>query len=125
MLMDDKILEAFEFGKIQECKNIKLKLDKHGISWDEFLKWVDEKVNNVMPIKANIPAASDSEPVLKRKCPDCQAWLRLARVNHHPALMVGGDSKCQWICKYCPWEEFSDKPVMEEAKPYLDYGGNI
>lgn len=101
--MDDKILEAFNFGTIQDCKNLKLKLDEHGITWDEFLSWVDDKAmfNRL-----------DNIPMIK-PCPDCEKPLRLFPVNTEPWNMIDESLKSQWIC-ICGYETFSEKTVMEE-----------
>ena len=113
--MDDKILEAFKFGTIQDCLNIQLKLDEYSISWDEFTAWVGSagRRNEVRKIPT-IP-----ELRLKRRCPKCKAWLQLSEVNHHPKLMVGGDFKSQWFCKHCDWVEYSNQDIETVAKPYI------
>lgn len=118
--MEDKILEAFEFGKIQECRNIILKLREHGISTEEFFDWIDDMAKRVEPIAMpKIPNVQHS--VLARHCPECaKAYLILNEVNNHPALMVGGDYKCQWLCPLCGWEEYSETRIEAEAFPYVE-----
>lgn len=116
--MDDRILEAFEFGNIQECINIKLVLDKNNISWEEFLEWVKDMSGRVLPSR-KVPFPPDF--ILRRRCPNCKSsWLRLEEVNKHPRLMVGGDLKCQWYCRVCDWDEFSAKDIVDEARPYVE-----
>ncbi len=119
----DKILEAFEFGKIQECVNIKLKLDEHDISWEEFLEWVEKRAKEPMPVRDPREVPYPPNAVLKRLCPGCEKhYLDLSEVNNdNPGMMVGGTSKCQWFCLWCAWEEYSDKDVKEEAEPYITY----
>jgi hypothetical protein len=117
--MDDKIVEAFEFGKLQECKNIKLKLDEHNVSWEEFFEWLDEAATRIkMTPRRVIPDIP--RKVLKRKCPKCKSWLTLNTVNNHPGLMVGGDWKCQWFCMHCEWEQLSKEEIIKEAQPYIE-----
>ena len=115
--MDDRVLDAFDFGKIQECVNIKLKLDEYGVSWEDFLSWIEDK-------KKLLHAGSPKE-FLKRPCPECgKSWLLLGKVNHAPAYMlegrIEGDYNCQWYCPSCAWEEFSVKQIKDEAAPYLE-----
>lgn len=105
--MDDKILEAFSFASIQDCKNIKFVLDEHGISWDEFLDWVSEKARRLK-----------EQQVLtrvRRPCPDCKRPMRLATVNSNMADQVGGDYKSQWYCS-CGKDIFSKLTLQEELK---------
>ncbi len=117
--MDDRILEAFAFGKIQECKNIKLKLDEHNISWDEFLEWVEDMSKRVIPApNPRIPATP--ETVLKRKCPECDNYVGLFEVNNHPSTMVDEGYKTQWSCKWCGWDEYSRNNILQEAEPYIE-----
>ena len=119
--MNDEILEAFDFGKIQECRNIKLKLDEHGISWEEFLHWVQATEKRLNPNPRKVPRVP--APLLKRACPGCnKAWLQLNEVNHHPRYMVGDGLKCQWSCLNCGWEEYSEKDIKDEAAQYIDMG---
>ena len=117
--MDDKILEMFEFGKIQECKNIKAKLDENGISWDEFLLWIDEAAKRIKPSpKKRIPDLP--RKVLKRPCPDCGNWLSLFEVNTCPGCVVDDVSKSQWRCPKCEWEEYSTNIIEVEAEPFIE-----
>lgn len=116
--MDDKILEAFEFGKIQECLNIKLKLNEYGISWEEFEYWVKDVSKRIQPTRQNrIPDIPKKR--LERHCPDCDGWLNLQEVNNNPATMVGGDYKSHWYCLACEWEEYSVRDIVDEAKPFI------
>lgn len=117
--MDDRVLEAFTFGSIQECLNIKLKLDEFGISWEEFIEWVRDKSKRHMPVqKKTIP--EPYRKVLKRRCPECKSWLHLYEVNTHPANMVGEAFTCQWYCSACGWEKYSRQDIVDEAKPYVE-----
>ena len=117
--MNDKILQAFNFGTIQDCANIKIMLDKNNITWEEFLSWVQKKRQDyVPPIPQKIPLSP--RYVLKRRCPKCKTWLEIGEVNHKPCAMVGNNFKCQWICRRCFWDEFSFKDIVEEATPYIE-----
>ncbi len=116
--MDDKILEAFKFGTIQDCRNIQLKLEEHNISWDEFTTWVDGAANQQGGRR--IPAVPELR--LERRCPNCDSWLQLEEVNHHPKLMVGDDLESHWFCRYCPWEEYSKEKIEDEARSYIVEG---
>ncbi|GAF77586.1 unnamed protein product [marine sediment metagenome] len=115
--MDDKVLEAFSFGRIQECKNIKSKLDEHGISWEEFVEWIDDKVKRIKP-KPKVGTSPNLRQILKRACPECSAYVRIGTVNNHPATMVGEDWKTQWWCG-CGWVEYSLLEIHDEVKQYL------
>lgn len=116
--MDDKIMEVFEFGRIQECVNIKLKLDEHGISWDEFVEWVKDAAKRHVPAPRNILPPIDHS-VLSRECPDCKQFLYLDEVNNNTATQVGGNFKCQWLCYKCGWEELSELEIQIAAQPYI------
>ncbi len=121
--MDGRILNVFRFGVIQDCLNIKLKLDEYNIPWEEFEEWVKEMAKTYRPISPPSnpqPLIPNPPPqVLKRACPECGKWVRIFRVNHKPNVMVGGDFKSQWRCS-CGWEEFTSNEVMDEAKPYME-----
>jgi predicted nucleic-acid-binding Zn-ribbon protein len=117
--MDDKILEAFSFGRIQDCRNIKAKLDEYNISWDEFIDWADNRAKLIESIpRPKVP--NPPRMVLKRKCPECGSWLKLGEVNHSPCAMVDGGYHSQWLCPKCEWEEFTNKELEKEAEPFLE-----
>ena len=87
------------------------------VAWKDVEKWHKRRRGIISGRNRRIVSKGN----LKRKCPGCKkAWLTLGRVNHHPAVMVGGDSKCQWFCSLCPWEEYSKKDIIDESKPYLN-----
>ena len=102
--MDEKIVEAFQFGVLQECKNLILKLDEHKVPWGEFLLWLEDK--KMFKRLGNNP--------MIRPCPDCEKPLRLSPVNTEPWNMVGEGLKSQWFC-VCGYSKYSDQTVMEEV----------
>ncbi len=57
--MEDKILEAFDFGPIQSCKQIEEKLDENNVSWEEFLEWVEEKEKSLQGRRSQEGSALD------------------------------------------------------------------
>ena len=119
-MINDKILEAFSFGVLQDCKNVKQLLDEHGIEWEEFLEWLEDKKKRVVSVPRSAERMRPARAVLHRLCPGCKEnFLRLSQVNHRPEAMIGGKWKSQWRCFFCEWEELSEGKVNEEAKPYI------
>lgn len=121
--MDDKILNVFRFGVIQDCLNIKRKLDKYDISWEEFEAWVTEKAKTYIPpsvVKEEHRIPNIPMSVLKRHCPECKGWLKLYEVNKTASTKVDKELKSQWFCRICGWEEFSTKDIVEEALPFVE-----
>jgi hypothetical protein len=120
--MEDKILEAFSFGKIQECANIKAKLDEHNISWEEFLEWIPNMAKRLSPDPIPPKVPNPPNAVLRRICPQCEKhWLALWEVNTFPGNMVGEGFECMWYCSMCDFEEYSKTEVKLEAEPYIVY----
>ena len=114
-LMDDKILEAFSFGRVQECKSIMLKLNEHGISQEEFVEWVDNHTNR----EIKVPKEPRQEP--RRKCPNCGKPLVIRPVNNSTATIIEHypELKSVWVCDACKFDEYSEKSIADESKPYL------
>lgn len=106
----DKTLDAFILRDLQTFKVILQTLSVDGWEIKDAIKEVDRRTREYdAPIR-----------VLQRRCPQCEdQWLTLGLVNHHPAGMIGGDWKCQWLCPMCEYEELSAKDIEEEAKPYI------
>jgi hypothetical protein len=111
--MDEKIVEAFTFGTLQDCKNLKEKLDDSGVSWEEFLLWIEEK-------KKKFGEEKSRPPIVMRKCPDCSRPLTLSRVNEDPSLIVDGDYYSLWHCIDADWgfEEYNKETFEEQLQKY-------
>ena len=107
--MDDKVLEAFSFGRIQECGNIVRKLNEHGIPWEEFIDWVDTKTQSM---------TTQCQQQTSRVCPECGGWLSISDVNATKCSQVDGDWKSMWYCDNCAWNELSEVSSMEEKQKY-------
>lgn len=119
-----KVLEAFRFGTLQECRSVILKLEGNGISHDEFFKWLGEEGKRIEPLREFPPQPEIPHPPrrqLRRRCPECGAWMRVFSVNDKPGNMVGGAWRSQWLCtnRKCYWDEYSIKSVREEAESYI------
>lgn len=112
--MDEKVVQAWTFGTLQDCKNLREKLDAEGISWEEFLSWVEEKKRQLEE-GSNVVAE-----IIIRACPDCSRALTLSRVNEDPSLMVDGDYNSLWHCidPDCGWEEYKKETFEEELQKY-------
>ena len=107
--MEDKILEAFKFGTLQECLSIKRKLDEHNISWDEFTDWMKDTSHRLRPIHG--------EAVIAKVCPECKSLMRLFQVNTpNKSTEVGGDFKSQWQCIGCGYDIFNKSTTQEELE---------
>jgi hypothetical protein len=115
--MEEKIVEAFTFGTLQDCKNLKEKLDDSGVSWEEFLSWVEEKKKQF----SGEGEGGNRAPIIIRKCPDCSRALTLSSVNAHPTLMVDGDYNSLWNCidPDCGYEEYRKETFEEELQKYV------
>lgn len=119
-----KTLEAFRFGTLQECRSVIRALEKNGISYDEFSNWLDEEAERTKDARTPPPMPKIPYPPrrqLRRRCPECGAWMRVFTVNDKPGNMVGGGWRSQWLCtnRKCYWDEYSTKSAREEAEPYI------
>ncbi len=114
--MDDKTVEAWGFGILQDCKNLREKLDGEGISWEEFLSWIEKKKKQFSD-----EGEGSRAPIIIRKCPDCGIGLTLSSVNAHPTLMVEGDYNSLWHCTDpdCGFEEYRKETFEEELQKYM------
>lgn len=92
-------------------KIIEDKISRHEITIDDLEKAIRQ-------IKREKQVATK---VQLRMCPDCGFALEVYSINQHPTAMIG-DSKYRtwWICGKCGWEEFSEKNIDDELKPYLE-----
>lgn len=119
-MIDDKLLEAFPFGLLQDCKNVMQILARNGFSQEDFFEWLKDKSKRILPVPRSAERMRPARAVLHRLCPGCEErFLRLQRVNDRPERMVGDLWKCQWYCSVCGWEEYSERELNEEAKPYI------
>jgi hypothetical protein len=138
----EKTLDAFQIRDLQTFKTIILALKDSGWTIVDAFEHIDtilkvgrtneiayfqDADQNFIKIPPNIDELGRMRNIpmtpitmLKRKCPDCGRYLNLDEVNHHPGLMVGGNFKSQWHCKFCHWEECSEKIISEEALPYVE-----
>lgn len=113
----EKVFEAFTFGKLQECKNIKSVMDQHGISWEEFIDWLQVATQTRSYRNPNLPPTP--KRFLIRRCPICGSYTDIHEVNHMACCQIGGKWKSQWFCSSCGWDEYSEKTITEEAKGFI------
>ncbi len=97
-----KYAEAFSRESITAIITLHYWLEKNGYTIDD----LEDYLEQVRVQKERADAWRE-----KLKCPECNAVMKLYRVNHHPAAMVGGSWRSQVICPSCGYEDLSQRTV--------------
>lgn len=104
----EKIMEPWSLSTLTMTKQIKRKLDKHSITWDEFIAYVDNRHQHERIIKSHHNRMSK---VIRfaMMCPEC----------NNPMIIMGdpdNESCSVWICKKCRFSKYVNRPAKEEVE---------
>lgn len=102
-------LKIFNLSQLQDFKTVTKILIKLNISLQQYIEFVETKIDNIVI----------SRPVI-RKCSNCGQILRLMPVNFSKSTQTGDNSKSVWFCPNCLLEKYSPKTVQEIMRG-IDY----
>lgn len=117
-----KIFAAFDlqFGRRQDFITFLIHIRNNNIDIDEIIDYF-EKLKRVERKKERQREQEYNQWNKNAlRCPKCKTMMRLYSVNTYKGDQTGDNSKSQWFCSKCWYDEYSTKTVEEWTKKLID-----